>query len=783
MSALLLDLKQALRSQLRAPGFCVAAILSLALGLGANLAVFSALRAGLMSSQVWSQPERLLFLGTRDSRFPNLGDGLPVSFARYRLWREYQTACESLSAYTVRASVLLGAGAPRSVQVGRVETNYFDVYGVRPFLGRALQAGDQDAVVLTHRLWQDQFGGDPRVVGRAVQLDAGTFTVVGVLPRTFTARFNVFIPLVPSPEDRQRVNFLSVTGRLRPGMDLPQARTSFAQLTARLQAAEASEKTVTIVPAGLLERTVARYREGHRLLVLISSSVLLLACLNLSGLLLGRAVSRSGELGLRQALGATPRMLFQPMLAEALLVTLPGLLLGLLFAHLTQNLLTGYVPLTFRGLHGIGPWELGFGLLLGLLVAVLCAGLPLVLLPKRNLARLLGGARSTELPARRRARHAFLAVQVALAMAMLSGFALLQTSLARLRGTDVGFATGGRVLATLRLPQGNATEQQRTSQQVGELLTELRGFPGVASAGTVDLFPILQGGFNGNVEVPGFQGTAFTSYRTVSEGLFQTLGIPLLQGRDFTLAEAEGGTSSLLVSASFARAYFQGRNALGSTIFWGSTPCPIIGIVGDVRLDEFGSSRNLQVIYRCSRVSPAGLNLVVHTTGQPTAFLGLLRERLKARWPDVPLEGLRAVDEALDGALDNARQQVILLGLLAGLALTLTLAGIFSVLSRNVHEQRRELGVRLSLGATQGDLVRQVLRQGMRPALVGLALGLLGSAALATFLRSQLYGVSPMDLRVHGLVSLAIGAACLLACLLPALRTTRIQPAEVLREG
>ena len=784
-----LDVRQACRSQWKSPGFLIAAILSLALGLGVNLAVFTALRASHSPSRVWREPDRLILLGRWDTTFLNLGDRLPVSYPRYQLWRRSQTACVDTAAFTWRKMAVKAPQAqadPFSIRALRVTDNFFQLLGVRPLLGRTLQSGDRDVVVLPFDLWQRRFGGNPAVLGQTLQMDDRPCVIVGVLPQAFRwVNAELFLPLVPSAEEAAEfgANSMMVLGRLKPGVELPQAAALLRQTSEQLRASfSTTEASITMIPCPLAVWAGGAQDKGDRLILLVAGAVLALACLNVAGLLLGRALARGRELALRQALGASRASLFLPMLAEALVVAAPGLLLGLLFAGWAKDLLKGFVPLPFQGLLRLGGWEIAFGVGLALAVALCCAWVPTWLAPRLELAPLLGGLRATETPQRRRSRHVMLSAQIALALAMLSGFFLLQASLAQLRHSPVGFNREQCLTATLRPPMRSEEDALRVSAQTGALLDRLRSLPGVKAAGVVNLLPVIDGGWNGDVGIPGRTEPAFANKRAISDGYFQAVGAALLKGRDFNASDLDSPMSdSVIVSESFARDYFPGREPLGAVLNEDGRARRIVGVVGDIRIDALTQTRDLQTLYMPHRASDPGINVILRTTGDPMALASRLRFEIGQAWPTVPLDHLDSMKNRLDGAIEDDRHQALLVGILALLALSLTLAGIFSVLSRNVMEQRREFGVRISFGATTRDILKQVVGQGLRITLIGVALGLAMSLACAKLLEGLLYGVKPFSPAHHLAAAAGLAVASLLACLIPAWRATQTDPAVVLR--
>jgi putative ABC transport system permease protein len=767
MSTFLLDLRQAFRSQLRAPGFLLVAILSLGLGLGMNLAVFAALRAELQPKALLAQPERLVLLGpTTDQDLP-----APLTWADFRTWQAQQTVCEAVSAYRTREGVLTGGTMPFTASVGLLDPDLLRVLGAGVQSGRTFGSEDPNGMLLTHALWTSRFGGDPAVLGSTVQLDGRTYSVLGVLPPAFAwDACDCFVPL-PSG-----AGIVALVGRLKPGTSPGQAQDGLESLSRA-----SSSRRARVVRLNELQSGKAR--ETHWLLSAAALGVLLLACLNVGGLLLGRVLARAPEFSLRQAMGATSTSLLGPVLAETGVIAVPGLALGLLLAHLCTGFLAGFLPqgALIANLARLGAWELGFGVLLAAGVSLVCAWVPLRFLPRERLAAQLGSSRTTHAPARKWAQHLALGGQVGLAMAMLSGFMLIQTSLSRLRGSAVGIQTEGRLVATL--PLNGSVDPAQSQARMGALIHELENLPGVHAVGTINLLPVLQMGGRGSVVLPGEETARKINLRRISEGYFRAMGIPVLNGRGFTAADMEGTSEWALVSASLARR-LGGDRALGSSLRVGGRVCTVAGVVGDVKSANFRYDRadDPEVVYLPGRAQGAQANLVVHSEASPAGMVPLLRERIGAHWPGMPLDQVSTLTWRLDAELLQERRLTWLLALLAGMALALSLGGIYALLNREVLERRREIGLRLSLGATTGRVLTHILRQALRPALLGLALGACASIGLARVLQSQLYAVSSTDLRIHLGVALTLAATATLASLFPALRASRIQPAEALKE-
>lgn len=783
MSTLLFDLKQAFRSLKRAPGLALALIFSLALGIGANTAAFSALRAALLQPLPWRQSENLVLVTRKDSAYPQLSDRLPVSYPRYRLWKEGQTTLEGLEAYSSEESSIVGPGSTYTIQLGRTTAGFFRVLGAQSRLGRLYGPGEEDAVVLSHRLWMRVFHGDPGAVGRTVRVGITPRIVVGVLgPESTFQSFDAFVPMNPSPaEESMNGNWLFLLGRRRPGVTLSQVQAEFRTLSGALAQTMDSEKGIQAVIRDFREGQFGSFKSQQRLLILVASFVLALALLNVTIILLGRASARRNELGLRQALGAGPGKVHIPLLAEALVCVLPGLALGLIFAWLTRDTMRAFVPEDLQSMQGLSWTEFGFAALLGLLLAFLSAWVPARLFAQINLPQILGGAKSTETPRHLWVRHGLVALQVALALSLISGFMQVAEGLRRLQNIPLGFHPGGRILAPLTLPDLNQQSISRRWQEAGNLLERIQSLPGVKAAGFTDLSPIASGGgFNGNVAVPGHDGGVFASFRSATEGYFKAMGIPLMKGREFVASDIAPDAKVTIVSESFARAAFPGVDPIDKMIGEGAK-FRIVGVVGDVNLDEFQQRDHKAAYYMPRRFQRARLDLVVDADGDADGQIRNIRRVIQEIWPDVPVDQISTYEDALSKETRGARSEAENIGLLAALALILTMLGLYGVINRNVLERQKEFGIRLALGASPKSIIRLVLFQGMYVVIVGMILGLAGCFAMARVLSSRLNEVEGSDPRLMLMTAAVLFGTALLACVLPAVRAGRVEPSVALQ--
>jgi predicted permease len=788
MNTLALDLRQSLRALRRAPGFLVAAVVSLALGIGVNTAAFSALRAALDPHLAWKNPQELMDVGRQDASYPMPGATLDVTYPTFKLWQEHQTVLAPLAAYDRNVVVIGGSIEPRSALVSRVSPEFWPLLGTRPLLGRLPYGDEEGALVVSHRFWVRVLGGDLAVVGKSFQVDGRPHTLVGVLPFAAVWRgVEAFVPLEPSEQERSGASgsFLLVVGRTRPGVTDAAAATTFQTLSAQLRASDASQRGITAVARPLLDRFYGRFRDRQALLGWVCLFVTALACVNLCTLVLGRSASRLHELGIRQAIGASRAQLFTPLLSDLLIAAVPGLLLGWFSATATARLLDAFVPGDLQGFHVPSSMDLAVAAAVALLLAVVGAALPSFLLPKVRTLGLLVGTRASGGRARRWSQSGLVVLQVGLALTLLSSFALVHRSLQRLEDAPIGISAEGRILATLSLPARTPEEASRRQREVARVQERIRALPGVKACGGTDLLPVVSGGgFNGRIPIPGRTEPAFTYGRGATDGYFEAAGIPFVEGRTFRASDVVDDPRALIVSRSFAADYFPGQSVIGRTL-----PLPgsrsdltIVGVVEDARMDAIRQEGHTQTIYVPTATNNSRLDLVVHAPGAVKALLPDVRRLLRAEWPDVSLDQVRPLREALKEGTASDATQVVLMGLLAALALLLTVAGLYGALSRLVESRRREMGIRLALGGRGSQVAWLVLRQAMTVVGVGLAVGLAGAIGVGHVLRNQLFGIQPLDPVSHASALLLLAATALLASAIPALRASTTEPFEALRE-
>src|SRR5215207_6705897 len=796
------DIVFGLRVLRRNPVFSLVAVVTLALGIGANTALFSITNAVVFRPLPFPEPERLLTLWETSAKSETAR--LIVSPANYFDWREQARSFEEMGAYTEDFyNISEDDTRPERVAGANATPSLFRALGVRPLLGRVFgpedeRPGAEGVVLLSHGLWQRRFGGDPNVVGKSVKLNGPAYTVVGVLPPDFIIsprRYELYRPI--SFSDSQRVNrrgrYLTVLARLRSGVTAEQARAEMNAVGSRLAAQYPEEnvgRSATIDP---LDKTIT-WNTRTALLTLLGAVgfVLLIACANVANLLLGQAAGRRKEMAVRAALGAGRLRLVRQMLTESLTLSLLGGLAGLLLAKWGVGLLVSLSPASLPRAEGAGLdlRVLGFALSVSALTGLAFGLVPALQASKVELTDALKSVRSTGGGRRSLARGALVAAEAALSLVLLVGAGLLVKSFVRLTGVELGFDPTHVVAADISLPYRYNTQEKR-AEFYRQLLTRVESLPGVSSAAVSQSVPLsgeehgAQFMVVGREPAPDGSDRHGSIFHRVSEGYFKTLGVRLLRGRNLNERDTAGAPGVALINESLARRVFPGEDPLGKQIVLAAddTPRPreIVGVVSDTRY----VTPNLEPyseIYVSYLAEPwFHMSLVVRVAGDPAASVDGMREGLSALDKEVPLANVKEMEEYVHDSLSPQRFSALLLTLFAVAALGLAALGVYGVISNSVARRTHEIGIRLALGARRGDVLRLVVGQGMRPVLLGLGAGLAGALALTRVLESLLYGVSAFDPSVFAGVSLLLAATALVACYLPARRATRVDPMRALR--
>ena len=803
------DVRYGLRSLAKRPGFTAVALVTLALGIGANTAIFSVVDAVLLRPLPFAEPDRLVVVWERNAQRPARHN--TVSPANWLDWRDQSGSFESWAAFVMTRRNLTGVGEPVEVNTQFVSGDYFAVLGTPPLYGRALTAEDDvasgaDVVVLGYGLWQRRFGGDPGIVGRAITLNGKPQTVVGVMPRDFqltikenanvSGNVELWAPLRVAERDRSKVGrFLATVARLKPGVTAEAARTEVGGIAARLEAEYPEYNTgwgIHVVP--VRDQLVGGVRPALLVLSGAVGLVLLIACANVASLLLMRAATRSREIAIRAALGAGRFRVVRQLLTESLCLAVLGGAAGLVLALWGTNLLLALAPPDLVGLPDVDLDLRVLGFTAG--VAVL-TGLVFGLVPALQASRVdlngtlkEGGRQAAADNVATRLCRVLVVSEVALALVLLIGAGLLLRSFSTLRSVDPGFEPEGVVATAVRLPGVRYPEDSHCIAFFGDLLERLRATPGVRSASMVSTLPFAGIGSRTDFRIEGEPEPApgqepGTDVMVVDPAYFETMGIPILAGRTFTSQEARTVSHVVIVNEALAKRHWPNESPLGKRIKIDMMDepqfCEIVGVVGDVRNKALDIPADTGIYWPHAELPFSNMTVVVRSDRDPAGLFAPVREVVRDMDPDLPFAELRPMTAWMSDSLARERFSALLLAIFGSVAFVLAVVGIYGVLSYTVALRSGEIGIRMALGAQPADVVRMVLADGLRLTAVGLAAGLVAAVLLNGFVASLLYGVTGTDTATYAGASLLFLAVAVLACALPARRAVSVDPIVALR--
>jgi putative ABC transport system permease protein len=796
MDTLFKDIRYGIRSLLTRPAFAAVAIITLALGIGANTAIFSVINAVLLRPLSYEQPERLVTFRSNQSAL-DLADVIAASKTFTKIGGE------------VLAPLAYTAGAePVQIQVGQVSGEYFETLGVKPARGRYLTADDDKnagpfVVVLSHALWQRQFAGDQNILGKAIPLSGNSYTVVGVMPAGFKSpreNTEAWTPVHisnPIAANFRGVHFLRTYGRLAPGVTLQQAAAEMRLIDAQLaQQYPADNKNRTTALIALQERIVGQSRSALLILFAAVSLVLLIACANFANLLLARGAERGREIVIRTALGAGRWRIVRQLLTESILIAIVGGAIGVMFAWWGINLLIALKPDNLPRLDEIGVDLRVFGFTLGI---SLLTGLIFGLLPAWTASRaavtsgLKEGARGASASrSQQRLRNAFVVGELAVALVLLVGAGLLVKTFWKLRNVEPGFNPENLLTMRVELPETRYKEVEPQIRFRTQALANLNSLPGTQAAMVSEL-PLSGDSLDHDFLIegrppiaPGDEPSLET--RSIMGDYFHIMQIPLKSGRDFQVQDFDQHAPLVgIVNDEMVKQYFPNENPLGKRVRWARDPevhwIEIVGVVGNVK--HFGLDLpELPALYSpYTQINPwkRWMTFAVRTQADPVALTQAVKDQIWKVDPQLPITKVQTMNDVSAASFAARRFNMLLLTLFAGLALVLAAVGVYGVMSYAVTQRTHEIGIRMALGAQVGNVMSLVMKGGLAIATVGVALGLAGAFALTRLMRALLFAVEPTDKSTFAVISLSLLLIALAACYIPARRATRIDPLKALR--
>jgi putative ABC transport system permease protein len=791
------DLRLAIRSLTKAPGFALAAILTLALGVGATSAIFSVVNGVVLRPMPYPDPESLVMVWEIT---PQSGQ-FSVAPANFFDWRRQATTFEGLAALGNSDVTLQGPNGPEQVPAAFVSPEFFKVMGVHPAMGRGFTReeetpGRDGVIVLSHGAWQRRFGADLRVLGRTVSMNGGQSTIVGIMPAgfAFPSTAELWFPFAMDTAKAPRGgHYLGVIGRIKPGVAHERAEAEMKAIAERLALQYPEQnagESAMVVP--LHEQVVGRVRPALLTLLAAVAMTVLIACANVANLLLVRASVRRKELAIRAALGASRGRLVRQMLIESLVLAMAGGIIGIGLAQLAirplRVLSAGTLPRLAE--ISIDASVLGFAFGVSLLTGIVFGLAPSWQAASAALVDVLkDGSRGSSSSIGRWMRTGLLIAEVALSMVLLVGAALLLRSFANVTGIDPGFRPDGVLTFRVSLPNAAYPESHHRMTFYDALTTRLEALPGVRGAGLVQTLP-LKGDYLLGFELQGKpqvrrEDRPAANYRSISGRYFETLGIPLMRGRAFTDRDKDGAPLVAIVDEAFARRYFPGEDPIGRGIDIGNGSdgfAEIVGVVGNVRYDGLVTTATPVMYAPLAQDGFGSMWVVARTTGDPGGLMADARQVVRSLDPALPAYSLKTLEDVISESIAPRRFPMLLLGLFAAIALGLAAVGLYGVVAYSVSLRTQEIGIRMAIGAGRGDVLRMIVASGMRVALVGVAAGIAGALALSRLLRTMLFGVTAVDPASYATTALMLLAVAALACYIPARRAMRLDPLSALRQ-
>jgi predicted permease len=818
IETLIQDLRYGARMLMKSPGFTFVAVLTLALGIGANTAIFSVVNGVLLRQLPYEEPERLALIWEKFSSW-GLGQA-PISASEFTDYRNQTHSFSSLAAFDTADFNLTGGDLPERVSGAQVSAGLFPLLGVKPQLGRAFSAeenepGRDNVVLLSHGLWRRRFGADPGIIGRTLSLSDRSYTVIGVMPPSFQFPMSLFVikgvtftqpaelwTPVTFSADRLKARAsrsLGVIGRLKPGVTLTQAGAEVQAIAYRMR----QQYPESYPPEGwgayavsLHEQIVGRMRLPLLALLGAVSLVLLIACANVASLLLARSTVRRKEIAVRASLGASRRRIIRQLLTESLLLAFCGGGLGLLIALWGTDQLVSLSAQTLPRMKEVGldGRVLGFTLAISILTGLVFGLMPVIEASKLDLNAVLkeGGRRATVSPGQRRLRSLIVAAEFALALTLLIGAGLLSRSFWRLQNVSPGFEPENVLTFQLSLPWKSYPGSQYVSAFFQQAIARIAHLPGVKAVGAASILPLSGSNSDEGFVIEGrplrdLNDVSDEEFRVVTPDYFRAMGIPLIKGRFFNDADKADAPGVTIINQAFAERHFRGEDPVGkrltrddprgSNVNW----ITIVGVVGDVRHSGLNVEAKPEFYIPHLQETRSSMTLAARVAADPASLSAAIRHEIRGLDAQLPVYNLRSMERIVDESVAAQRLSTLLIGGFAALALILAAIGIYGVMSYAVAQHTHEIGIRIALGARTPDVLKLVVTQGMKPALAGVAIGLAVSFGLTRLIRNLLFDVSATDPTTFVAITLVLTAIGLLACWIPARRATKVDPAVALR--
>jgi putative ABC transport system permease protein len=808
MKTFLQDLKYGARVLWKSPGFTFIAVIALALGIGANTAIFSAVNTLIMRPLPYRNAERLVMVWEYN-RTRNQHQNV-INPGNYLDWRDQSKVFEEIAAFYDARVNLTGKEEPVELPVQAATTNLFATLGVEPIKGRSFTeedvTSDANPVILSYNLWQTRFGSDPKIVGQSITLNGKEATVIGVLPAGFqwfvkkgslTGKpAELWFPVgFTESESLRKGRYMSAVARLKPGVTREQAQAEMNIIGSRLEQQYAKFNTgwgVELVP--LREQFVGEIRPALWILLGAVGFVLLIACANVANLLLARAAARHREIAIRTALGANRLRVIRQLLTESLLLSALGGVVGLMLAWWGIGVLTAFSPPDMVSLEkiSINPTVLAFTMAVSFLTGIIFGIAPALEATRLNTSEMLkeGGKSTAGSPRVRRLRAAFVIAEIALSLVLLIGAGLMVKSLLRLQSVNPGFEADNLLTMRVILPGSKYKEDAQRIAFFQQAVERIKALPGVKSAGAVSFLPFTGLGAATGFKIEGRPDAGpgqklVTDVRVADENYFRAMSIPVISGRTFNADEETEKRHVVVINETLARKYFAGEDPVGKrlTIDMTDSPVPteVIGVVGDVKHMSLDTETKAMVYWPHPELAYSGMTIVIRTTNDPLQLAAPAQAAIQAIDPNQPVSDIRTMNQLLAESVARARFNTLLLGLFSAVALVLAAVGIFGVISYSVTQRTHEIGIRMALGASASDVLSMIVRQGMMLAIIGVGLGLLAAFALTRLMQSLLFEVSASDPLTFAFVSLLLASVAFLACYIPARRATRVDPMTALR--